>query len=218
MLRGALGEQVGVVYLTGAAGNTAPSIIENNPQNLQPWRKEEGLVRSGLNLGGEILKVIANQINPISNPVLQHAQAFLEIPIREWDTWADLSEYSDGMHEFFEKSRADWSRRMREENPVAVRVHVLRLGDTAICFNPAELYVEFGLAIKRSAPARITLIAELSDGYCGYVPIPEAIRHGGYSATSADHTRLVPEGGWIIAETTQQLLAQVFGDRIEEQG
>ncbi len=73
VLRGALGEQVGVVYLTGAAGNTAPSIIENNPQNLQPWRKEEGLVRSGLNLGGEILKVIANQINPISNPVLQHA-------------------------------------------------------------------------------------------------------------------------------------------------
>ena len=65
---------------------------------------------------------------------------------------------------------------------------------------------------------RITLIAELSDGYCGYVPIPEAIRHGGYSATSADHTRLVPEGGSIIAETTQQLLAQVFGDRIEEQG
>ena len=104
VFHGALGEQVGVVYLTGAAGNTGPSIIENNPQNLQPWRKEEGLVRSGLNLGGEILKVIANQINQISDPVLQHAQAFLEIPMREWDTWADLSEYSGGMREFFEKA------------------------------------------------------------------------------------------------------------------
>jgi hypothetical protein len=54
------------------------------------------------------------------------------------------------------------------------------------------------------------LIGELSDGYIGYVPTPEAIRHGGYSATSASHTRLVPEAGWMMVETTQQLLDQAF--------
>jgi len=44
----------------------------------------------------------------------------------------------------------------------------------------------------------------------GYVPTPEAIRHGGYSATAASHTRLIPEAGWIMVETTQQLLTKTF--------
>jgi hypothetical protein len=93
---------------------------------------------------------------------------------------------------------------------VAIRLHALRIGDAAICFNPAELYVEFGLAIKQRSPAKVTLVAELSDGYCGYVSTPEAIRHGGYSAASASHTRLIPEGGWMMVETTEQLLIQAF--------
>ena len=99
---------------------------------------------------------------------------------------------------------------LSEDNPVPVRLHVIRLGDAAICCNPAELYVEFGLAIKKHSPASVTLIAELSDGWCGYVPTPEAIRHGGYSATTNRYTRLVPEAGWIMTEATQQLLNKAF--------
>jgi neutral ceramidase len=213
VLRAALGDEVGVIYLTGAAGNTAPSIMEQNPQQIQPWRGESGLVRSGLYLGGEILKVIAAQTTPMPNPVLSHQQVHLPIPMREWDAWADLSEFRGGMLEFFEKSRADWPRLMREANPVETRLHVVRLGDAAICLNPAELYVEFGLAIKAQSPARVTLIGELGDGYVGYVPTPEAIRHGGYSATSASHTRLVPEAGWMMVENTRALLAQAFNSQ-----
>jgi neutral ceramidase len=210
VLRAALGTDVGVVYLTGAAANTAPSIMENNPKSIQPWRGEQGLVRSGVYLGGEILKVIATQVEPMADPVLRHEQAHVPIAMREWDTWADLTEFKGGMLEFFEKSRADWPRMMREDNPVETRLHVLRLGDAAICFNPSELYVEFGLALKQRSPARVTLIGQLTDGYVGYVPTPEAIRHGGYSATAASHTRLVPEAGWIMVETTQQLLKKTF--------
>jgi hypothetical protein len=77
VLRATLGEQVGVVYLTGAAANTAPSIMEQNPQNRQPWRGESGLVRSGLYLGGEILKLMAAQTMPMVNPRLRHAHAVL---------------------------------------------------------------------------------------------------------------------------------------------
>ena len=66
------------------------------------------------------------------------------------------------------------------------------------------------MALKQRSPARVTLVGQLADGYIGYEPTPEAIRHGGYSATAASHTRLIPEGGWIMVETTQQLLAQLF--------
>lgn len=210
VLRATLGETVGVVYLTGAAANTAPSIMENNPQNQQPWRGESGLVRSGLYLGGEILKVIAGQTTPMTDPRLHHEQVELQIPMRAWDTWADLTEFGEAMRTYFEASRADWPTLLREDNPVPVRLHVIRLGDAAICCNPAELYVEFGLAIKQRSPARVTLIAELSDGWCGYVPTPEAIRHGGYSAATNRYTRLIPEAGWLITESTQQMLRSVF--------
>jgi hypothetical protein len=210
VLRAALGEAVGVVYLTGAAANTAPSIMENNPQNQQPWRGESGLIRSGLYLGSEIIKVMASQTTAMVEPSLRHAQTELRLPMRPWDTWADLSEFGGTMRDYFEQSRTDWPTLLVEDNPVPVRLHVIRLGDAVICCNPAELYVEFGLAIKQHSPARVTLIAELSDGWCGYVPTPEAIRHGGYSATTNRYTRLLPEAGWMMTETTHQMLVKVF--------
>lgn len=210
VLRAALGEQVGVVFLTAAAGNTSPIIMEDNPDNIQPWQGEAGLIRSGLYLGGEILKVIASQSAPMSAPVLRQETMEFNAPMREWDPWADLSALNDVVRAFVEKSRADWPRLMRENNPVNIRLSVLRVGDAAICLNPAEPHVEFGLAIKQGSPARITLIGELTDGWCGYVPTPEAIRHGGYGAMSAMHTRLLPETGWRMVEATRKLLAQTF--------
>lgn len=216
VLRASLGDQVGVAYLTGAAGNTAPTIMENNPNNIQPWRGETGLVRSGLYLGGEILKVIAEQTNPMVNPALRLEQTEIAIPMREWDSWFDLSAFSGGMLEFFEKSREDWPRLMREANPVNVPLSVLRVGDAAICFNPSELFVEFGLAIKKRSPARVTIIGELTNGWIGYVPTPEAIRHGGYSALSASHTRLVPDAGWRMVEATRTLLDQAWPGRKDQ--
>lgn len=168
------------------------------------------MVRSGWYLGGEILKVIARQIEPMTSPVVRHAWTQLDIPIREWDSWYDPTDYAGGTREHFEDSRNRWAEIMQENNPEPVRVHALRVGDAAICTNPAELYVELGLAIKERSPARVTLISELSDGYCGYVPIPESIRHGGYSAASSSNTRLVPEAGWMIVEETGRLLDTIF--------
>lgn len=216
VLRGALGADVGVVYFTGAAANTAPSIMENNPHNAQPWRGEQGLIRSGAYLGGEILKVIAAAVTPMREPQLRHEAITLPIPMRPWDALADLSEFQGGMRDFFEQSRNAWPRLLETDNPVATPLHVVRVGDAAICCNPAELFVEFGLAMKRQSPARITLIAQLADGYIGYVPTPEAIRHGGYSALSAVHTRLLPEAGWMMVEQTRQLLSRAFANQAND--
>jgi len=209
VLRGILGEGLGVVYLTGAAGNTAPTIMEKNPNNIQPWRGEEGLKRSGQNLGGEILRVIARAIHPMADDILRHEQTVAKIPIREWDN-DDFSYFSGGMKEFFERSRDNWAQKIENESPVDVHINVLRIGEAVICFNPAELYCEFGLAIKQKSPAGTTLVAELSDGGVGYVPTPQAVRHGGYSAQVSDVTQLVPEAGWIIVRETEKLLGKAF--------
>jgi hypothetical protein len=215
VLRAALGADVGIVYITGAAGNTSPTVLEHNPHNVQPWHDEQGLVRSGLYLGSEILNVMAAQVQPLPDPVLRHEHTHIAIPMRAWDTWADVSwaEVSPFIPEAqtrLERSRTEWTRLLQEDNPVQTYVHVVRLGDVALCFNAAELFVEFGLVIKHRSPARMTLIAELSDGYIGYVPTPAAIRHGGYSALWENHSRLVPEAGWMIVDTTEMLLQRAF--------
>ena len=210
VLRRVLGEDVGVVYLTGAAGDTAPSIMEDNPENIQPWRGELGLRRSGQYLGGEILRVIASEVDPMENPALSHEYTPLQIPIREWDDGADFSDFSGGMLEFFQRCRADWSRIIAEESPMEVAVNVIRVGDAAICTNPGEFYCLFGLEIKKRSPAKVTLIAELTSGGVGYIPTPHAIKHGGYSALIGS-SKLIPQAGWEIVRETERLLGKAFG-------
>jgi len=57
------------------------------------------------------------------------------------DTWASARSY-------YEQARSEWPRRAAERSPWPVRLNVLRVGDTAIATNPAELFVEYGLAMR----------------------------------------------------------------------
>jgi hypothetical protein len=72
-LRDALGEDLGVAYLTGAAGNTAPLDIEHDRERSRPWYGEEGWRRAGEYLGRGVLEVIESA-KPMPNPVLRLAQ------------------------------------------------------------------------------------------------------------------------------------------------
>lgn len=217
-LRQAFGERTGVVYLTGAAGNTAPSIMENNPHNVQPWRGEEGLERSGAYLGAEVIKTILGRSSPMPQPTLALAQETLTIPLRPWpgDFEPETRTPAGAMRDYYLDNRAQWDRILAEQSPTEVRLNVLRLGDAAICTNPAELYVEHGLAIKARSPARITMIGELTDGYCGYVPTQAAFRRGGYSTWTAPTSKLARDAGDQIVGATSVMLTRTFHGAVEQ--
>ena len=208
-LRSHLGD-VGVVYLTGAAGNTAPWDIERDREQTRPWYGEEGWRRCGAYLGDEILRVIASTSEPV-DPVLKLAQTVVDIPIRPYPDF-DPDKLSWG-RDYFGPARDDWPRMLREDSPVPVHLNVLRIGAAAICTNPAELYVEHGLAIKDNSPARMTMIAELADGYAGYVPTKDAFARGGYSTWPADTSRLAEDAGETIVRATRSLLDEAFLER-----
>jgi neutral ceramidase len=209
VVRAILGEDVGVVYLTGASGDTAPSIMEDNPENIQPWRGEEGLKRSGAYLGGEIVRVISATTEPMAMQSLRHEHTVLEVPVREWDEAIPITEYGAGMYDFLENSKRNWEKR-RDSGPTRVPLHVVRVGDAAICLNPAELYCFFGLEIKKLSPASTTLVGQLTDGWISYVATPQAVRHGGYSAQASDNSFLAVDAGWQIVSATQDLLEKAF--------
>jgi len=212
-LRRNLGDEVGIVYLTGAAGNTAPSQLEDNPHADMPWRGEQGWARSGRYLGSEILKVVASTLKPMPEPRLRLAQSVVPISLRRWpETFQPDTFKPGGARDYYTRSQADWPRMLSEESPCPVRLNVLRVGDAAICTNPAEYYVEHGLFIKHLSPARVTLISQLCDGYVGYVPTRHAFKRGGYSTWPAPTSKLAEDAGDVMAWESVRLLKELFSD------
>lgn len=204
------GRDVVVVYLTGAAGNTAPSILDPFDQT-QPWRHDAGAKRSGRYLAAEAARVIDSTLRPMPAPVLKVAQTKLQIPIRPWpkpgsinDPFSYLANWRPAV-QHYENARTEWPP---ANYPVAL--NVVRIGDTAICTNPAELFVEFGLEIRKHSPARVTFISELTDGYCGYVCTKKAYSRGGYETWPAPSSKLAHNAGPQFVTATRQLMKKLW--------
>lgn len=211
-LQRVLGQDVAVVYLTGAAGNTAPSQLDPYDPRL-PWRGDAGLERSGMYLAGEALKVIAETIEPMAEPVLAHSQSTFQIPIRDWPQPDDITWPNSWSGQwYYDQARPKWPQFQAENSPKELRVHAVRLGDAVILTNPAELFVEFGLELQSGSPAKVTMISELTDGCVGYVPTLKAFSRGGYETWCAPSSCLLPEAGDRIVAKTRELVNEVFSN------
>jgi neutral ceramidase len=82
-------------------------------------------------------------------------------------------------------------------------VQVLRIGDTFIAGLPGELFVEYGLAIKRQAPGRAFVVGLANGELQGYIVTPEA---RGYEA---DLGIFAPEAGSVMVEAAVGLMEKL---------
>jgi len=83
-------------------------------------------------------------------------------------------------------------------------VHVLRLGDIAICTNQFELFTDYGIQIQAQSKALQTFVIQLA-GPGTYLPTEKAIRGGGYSAVCQSNS-VGAAGGKILVATTLEML------------
>ena len=90
-----------------------------------------------------------------------------------------------------------------------IEMHVLRIGDVAICTNPFELYTNYGVQIKARSPAIQTFVVQLTGDFGGYLPTKRAVPGGGYSA-EVESTLVGPEGGQILVDRTVELLNSMW--------
>lgn len=209
-LKAQLGEHVGVLYFTGAAGNTAPSLLDPYVAE-QPWRNDAGAKRSGQYFVGEVSKVLALPAEPMA-PVLAKSTRNLRIPMRKWPA-ADEVAPGKWAVDYYSTAEKIWPELLEKEDPFPVRLSAVRVGDAVIATNPAELFVEFGLQIKEGSSASTTLISELTDGYCGYVPTQKAFSRGGYETWCAPSSRLVPTAGEEMVRSSLEMIQELFPDK-----
>jgi hypothetical protein len=85
-----------------------------------------------------------------------------------------------------------------------VEIHVVRLGDVAVCSNPFELFCEYGIRIKARSKATQTFILQMS-GFGSYLPTERALTGGHYSAVPQSNV-IGPKGGQMLVDKTVQII------------
>ena len=90
-----------------------------------------------------------------------------------------------------------------------VEVHVIRIGDVAICTNEFELFTDWGIQIQARSNALQTFVIQLAAGAKGYLPTEKAVQNGSYSANI--QTNMVgPEGGHVLVNYQLKLINDLF--------
>lgn len=108
--------------------------------------------------------------------------------------------------------------RARGQTYCDVEIQGIVIGSVAIITNPAELFSVFGLQIRQQSPFPVTIISELTNGYCGYVPTQESFKHRGYETYRTVYTsRLIKDGGDRIVALSVDLLRGMKGTQDAEQ-
>ena len=116
----------------------------------------------------------------------------LSLPEKSWLTRYDL-----------------WEPEPREVN---IPIQCLRMGNTALVGLPWEVFTPIGLEIKRYSPASNTMVVELANTRCGYLPPIEQSHRGGYGEWSFITRLFVPEAATMAADTAIEMLWEMWDD------
>ncbi len=200
VVRGVYGPEVIVLFVNGACGNI------NHCAYLRdvPW-PPKGVAKSvqiGRALGGKAIGIVEKSL-PSRSQTVDAIQEILDVPAYPWD---DILEQrlaqarAKEQPNFFEETLLKWVDDYDPSTRRPVETQVLRLGDAVICSAPGELFVEWGLEIKKWSPFPYTFIAELANDSVGYIPTYEAFRRGGYEATPIVSVRLTPALGQLVTD------------------
>jgi len=110
--------------------------------------------------------------------------------------------WNDDVVKRFEKQRTD------PQPKTEVELHVLRIGDVAICSNEYELFTDYGIRIQARSKALQTFVIQLA-GDGPYLPTEKAVKGGGYSAI-IQSISTGPEGGQILVDRTVELIDSLW--------
>ena len=219
------GEDVESVFFTGPCGNTnhlnplhipvKSKIEETNPELYIYKKTAHALFDALCEIEGKI--PLSGDVSPVVSR--EFVSGRLRVPTKEYvDTAYRFLHGEDVRFEGYSMENLGLKERRHIalatvdafNNPIKMidaEVMTLTLGDSAIVTWPAEVFVEYGKAVREKFADKNIIIGELSNGSFGcYLPTEEAIEQGGYEPTITGGTTPEPKIGTDMVNATIELL------------
>jgi hypothetical protein len=220
------GNQLVVIGWIGAAGDQSPHSMVEGPAEGR-MRKLEGIDRLH-QLGNRISRAVERVYDVVKNDKhndveLIHEVRTLHLPKRPITHQASLD--AEKAIEMEKAKPADkrrtpfmsWKQKVVDryneqlqhpDGKFETPIHVVRLGDVAICTNQFELFHSFGERIKARSKALQAFNIQLV-GRGTYLPTRDALLGGGYSAIPESNV-VGPSGGQVLVDQTVELMNSMF--------
>lgn len=211
-------ERAAVVFLNGACGDVT------QVDNLSPFAERDGEENPrfvGTRVGAEALKVLVSvprgELTPVAAVTsrvlcrrrrpgperLAEATRIVEEGLRVGNT---------GTTEWlFAKEALVADYLVGREPEVEVELQAVQVGPAVFAANPAELFCQLGLEIKRRSQFPFTYVVELANGDVGYVPSEDAFlpSGGGYETVLTSYSNLEVSAGPKIVAAFRELLGRL---------
>lgn len=230
-LRGRFGDQLCVLGWTGASGDQSPHLMyrkaaDERMRKLRNLDRLEEIARRIVRAVDDAYEVVKHDRH-VDVPLIHQVET-LQLPMRlvteaEYDEAKKaVEEAADQIEQnpeaavreyrrmkWYETTVKRFDRQRTDPKPVhEMELHVVRIGDVAICTNPFELFTDYGIRIKARSKAVQTFLVQLV-GPGTYLPTEKAIRGGHYSAVV--HSSLVgPEGGNMLVDRTVDIIDSLW--------
>ncbi|MFA5645550.1 MAG: hypothetical protein WDA18_04255 [Candidatus Ratteibacteria bacterium] len=197
-VRERFGAQVVTLFLPGACADINKTI---------PSYRDIGNA-----LSEKIIAAIERRVPQNGSLLLSAIKRDVRVPRR--DAWADYevriasSGFNDKLQEIFRQELLYLQKEGKKDDTSIVQAW--RMGDTAFVSFPRELFVEWGLKIKRESLFPWTYPVELGGDYLGYLVTERAWKEGGYESLLARSARPAPEGAALLVDHGLQMLRQLY--------
>jgi len=230
-LREKYGDRLCVLGWAGASGDQSPHLMyrhaaDERMRQLRGLTRLEEIARRIVRAVDEAYEVVRE--DRCADVPLTHKVETLRLPMR-LVTEAEYAEAKAAVEQAKARIAADpkaadrehrrmkwyevtverFERQQTDPTPShEMELHVLRIGEAAVCTNAFELFTDYGIRIKARSKAVQTFVVQLV-GPGGYLATERAVRGGHYSAVV--HSCLVgPEGGQILVDRTVELVNSLW--------
>jgi neutral ceramidase len=203
----------GPAYISAFGAGTCGDLNQVNVNTKEPFKGFAVAEHLGTSIAQTVLHA-RSDLSTIEKPALAGRSVTLTLPLQQVSP-QDLAEAKQNVNrlgdpnlDFFAKVRAVKALDLTNRGATyPAEIQVFRLdADTAIVCLPAEIFVEFGLAIKKASPFKRTLVISICNDRPCYVPTLKAFKEGSYEVVNS---RLAPGGGEKMVETAIQLLQEL---------
>jgi hypothetical protein len=212
LLGGVTGPEMVTLFSNGTSGN----INHIDVTTRAPQKGHGEAARIGTVLAADVLKLYG-KLAPVAPGGLQVRSEIVKLPLPAAAP-DELPKAREVAAKFGKPNASPFLEQVqafkvievagRAGKPIEAEVQVIALGsELAWVALPGEIFVELGMAIKRTSPFKQTIVAELANGSIGYVPNREAGPQGNYEVVSA---RCAMGSGEMLVDAAARLLAAAY--------